>query len=265
MKTVEILSARNTFIPAILTLPANVKNPPVVLMAHGHGGSKDENGLFVLFAESMAKAGIATLRMDFPGCGDSKESFVENNRLSFMLADVASCKDWLVAQNIIDKNRMGIFGYSMGGRIAAVAVSEDPQYKAAAFLSPAVFSGVLVPGDADASTLYETAKKEGKATFTTFWRTEQTLGVGYFDDMQNIPPLDKIDRFKGDLLLVTGSADVVIPPATAELLTKMAVNVRSSKTLEVPEAGHDYGFASGSTDITMQAVDAITDFFKAKI
>ena len=76
-ENVTILS-RGAKVPAVLTVPAVKGRVPLVVMAHGHGGSKDEAGGFTAIAEALAKEGIASIRMDFPGCGASVEPFTQN-------------------------------------------------------------------------------------------------------------------------------------------------------------------------------------------
>ena len=90
--------------------------------AHGHGGTKDENGGFTAIAETLAARGIATIRMDFPGSGASTEPFIQNN-LTNMIADVAAARAYAIASAPIDTKAIGIFGYSMGGRVAILSAS----------------------------------------------------------------------------------------------------------------------------------------------
>ena len=109
-------------LPAIFTVPRVAGKYPLVVMAHGHGGTKDENGGFTAIAETLAARGIATIRMDFPGSGASTEPFIQNN-LTNMIADVAAARAYAIASAPIDTKAIGIFGYSMGGRVAILSAS----------------------------------------------------------------------------------------------------------------------------------------------
>lgn len=98
--TTVTLVSRGVRVPAILTAPKVTGRYPLVVMAHGHGGSKDENGGFTAVAETLASRGVASIRMDFPGCGASVEPFTENN-ITNMMADVAAARAYAIANAAI--------------------------------------------------------------------------------------------------------------------------------------------------------------------
>ncbi len=74
---VEIDSVRGTKIQAVLDLPADMPEAgyPLVVFAHGFQGSKEESGAFTDVAKGLAEQGIASLRLDFPGCGEESGRF----------------------------------------------------------------------------------------------------------------------------------------------------------------------------------------------
>ena len=60
------LKSRGIEIPAVVNLPDGDQTAlPLVVLVHGHGGSKDENIGFPAIAAELAKRGIASIRMDF--------------------------------------------------------------------------------------------------------------------------------------------------------------------------------------------------------
>ncbi len=136
------IQSRGVAVPVSYVTPAIGADErfPLVVMAHGHGGSRHEGGGYRLVAEAMAKNGIASIRMDFPGCGDSTESFTNNN-LSNMLLDLQAARDYAASRPEIDDDRVGLLGYSMGGRLVALLAEMDPSYKVMAAWTPAVTDG----------------------------------------------------------------------------------------------------------------------------
>jgi len=124
------VSSRGVAVPATYVHPVAEGDEkfPLVVLAHGHGGTRHEAGGFTSLAEELATRGIASIRMDFPGCGDSVESFANNN-LTNMLTDIRASRDYALLQPNIDRDRVGIHGFSMGGRLALMATAADPTYK----------------------------------------------------------------------------------------------------------------------------------------
>ena len=260
-ETVSI-EANGRTIPAVVTLPVGEGPFPAVVLNHGHGGNKDEGTGFGGIAEALAEAGIASIRMDFPGCGDSTEPFTENT-LSNMIADSNAAKDYLVANYPVDADKLGILGYSMGGRVALeIITAEDNPYKATLILS-----GLSTPGDeAIANILPEgmtvedaiaVAEEKGSYDYTTQYGQNLSLSAQWFTDML-VDPLANIDNYTGPMLVIHGDKDDVVTDATNKLTVS---SYPAAEELIVPDADHGYGFYSDQPDVTAMVEGSITDFF----
>ena len=260
-ETVSI-EANGRIVPAVVTLPVGEGTFPAVVLNHGHGGNKDEGTGFGGIAEALAEAGIASIRMDFPGCGDSTEPFTENT-LSNMIADSNAAKDYLVANYPVDADKLGILGYSMGGRIALeIITAEDNPYKATLILS-----GLSTPGDeAIANILPEgmtvedaiaVAEEKGSYDYTTQYGQNLSLSAQWFTDML-VDPLANIDNYTGPMLVIHGDKDDVVTDATNKLTVS---SYPAAEELIVPDADHGYGFYSDQPDVTAMVEGSITDFF----
>jgi len=258
-----LIASRNTTIPVTLTTPKDsTQNPttalPLVVMLHGHGGDRHEAGGFTQIAERLAGAGIASIRMDFAGCGDSTEPF-RNNRMTTMLADARAARDHALNSINVDTRRMAIMGFSMGGRLAVTLAHEDPRFQALALWAPSVDAGTtgLVDflGGPDAlAKAKATAVKNGFVPFTTSWGQKQELSAGWFTDMEASQPLDLITGFKGALYVLYGDQDTVVPPAEAERLISAATRSRNARSFSVAGADHGLGLFSDEPKLTEQAV-----------
>lgn len=251
-------------VPTTVVVPDGEGPFPVVVMNHGHGGGRQENGGFGKVADALAKEGILTIRMDFPGSGDSKEPFTEGY-LSNMISDSNASLDYVLENYPADPDRLGIFGYSMGGRIAlTIAGSVDNPYRAVALLAPSGNPGeeLMVPflgGQAEYDRLYaEASGDKGYAEFLTQWGQTQQLSKTWFDELLVSKPLDAIGNFKGDMLIVYGDKDVVVP---AEVNQAVAAAYPAAKVVVVPEADHGYGFYSDQPDVSALVESSIVEFF----
>src|SRR5690349_11530430 len=69
---------RGEQIVGMLHLPEGRGRHPAVLLLHGFTGTKSEaHGMFVKMSRALVDHGIASLRFDFRGSGDSGGSFEE--------------------------------------------------------------------------------------------------------------------------------------------------------------------------------------------
>ncbi|MDX1404941.1 MAG: alpha/beta fold hydrolase [Woeseiaceae bacterium] len=237
---------------------------PLVVIAHGHGGSRNESGAFRWVAEELAARGVASIRMDFPGCGDSSESFANNN-LSNMLKDIEASRDYAVRQPNIDPDRVGLFGWSMGGRLAILAAEQDDTYKAIATWAPAAQDGassmVNFLGGPDAYQAFKArAERDGSVPFTTRWGQDQELGYRFFTDMEQSAPLESVTAFEGPLLVLYGDRDDVVLPEVSDALVEAAVNSEVVVRYVIQGADHGLGVFSDEPHYTKEAVDTTVSF-----
>lgn len=258
------ISSRETQIPATLVMPTSRPGPiPLVVMIHGHGGSREEAGSFTRVANRLASAGIASIRMDFPGCGESDEPFYRNN-LTNMLADVRAAQAYAQANVVVDPRHVALLGYSMGGRLAALA-SATNDYRAIVMWAPAVENGAsdvvdMLGGDERYAQMRATAASDGYVDFETFWGQPQQLGLQWFEDMEQSMPLDAIAAFRGDLLLIHGGEDRVVLPAVSEHAVAVAAKANSVSLTIIDAADHGFGLFDGRDAIAAQLIDDTVGF-----
>lgn len=109
----------------VLHLPEHFTPPfPAVLMIHGLAGTKaGRHRLYVRLAEKLSKMGIASLRLDMRGCGDSEGDF-SRITVDTQVADALLGLDFLTSHPFISKDQIGILGRSMGGAVAVLVAKE---------------------------------------------------------------------------------------------------------------------------------------------
>lgn len=136
-----------THLAGTLTLPKSKGPHPVVVLVSGTGPQDRNSNIFghqpfLLIADKLTRAGIAVLRVDDRGVGESKGD-TNNANEADKSGDVVGAMKWLATQPEIDPKRIGILGHSEGGVLAAMAAAEADE-PAAAFV--VLFAAPGLPG-----------------------------------------------------------------------------------------------------------------------
>lgn len=127
MKTEEVFfKSEDKKISGILHLPGR-ENPPCVIASHGLLSSKDSEK-YIAFGESMAGEGMAVLRFDFRGIGES-EGGEEDNTISKKIVDLSAAIDF-VRSRVDLGDQIGLMGSSLGGFLSLSKASMDKEIRA---------------------------------------------------------------------------------------------------------------------------------------
>lgn len=222
-KNIEIPGTRGN-IPATIQLPAKSargEELPLVVLCHGFTGNRQGDGHFAPLAEDLAAHGIATVRLDFAGCGDSTEPYA-NYTLANMAADVDSMIGYM--QATYGTGKTALVGHSMGGRLASL-YPQLGQYPvtALALWSPANGTGLQgleflsIDNFAAVEELAARADAEGSVAA---WGVE--LSAAYIDGMRDSDPNAALQE-SGLPVLLTYSGNERILSDTTQTETKAAV------------------------------------------
>jgi fermentation-respiration switch protein FrsA (DUF1100 family) len=182
----EILSD-DLKLQGVLTAPES-DSWPLVILCHGFLSHKDSSK-YKRLAQIFAQESIATVRFDFRGCGDSEG----------LLAESSISRRWRDLQRVIAKGleldgldgRLGLLGSSLGGYVALLEASRNPQVRCvAAWSTP--------------SHLLDLAKRLPEVSPVEFSQEchEDLLTV------ELLPRLENVQR----VLIVHGEKDQQVPP-----------------------------------------------------
>ena len=117
----------NHEIPAVWVCPDETGPFPAMVLCHGTASHKDEVGnLFVRLANRLAEQGIASIRFDYAGCGESREK-EEALTFSGEIEDTCCIYHAMCQFKHSDQNRVGILGFSQGARIMAAVLDKIPE------------------------------------------------------------------------------------------------------------------------------------------
>lgn len=113
---------------ATLTLPKKEGKFPVAIIISGSGPHNRNGDMFghkpyFVIADFLTKSGIAVLRFDERGVGESEGDF-ETATITDLSSDVKSAINYLKNREEINSSKIGLIGHSIGGIIAPKVASE---------------------------------------------------------------------------------------------------------------------------------------------
>ncbi|MFK7844896.1 MAG: alpha/beta hydrolase family protein [Rhodothermales bacterium] len=109
-----------------LFIPETSGPHPAVILVHGGGNHVDRlRSTPHFFAPRLAQCGFAALVYDKRGTGDSGGDYSVSTFDDF-IADAGAGAQLLAAHQSIDKSRIGVLGFSQGGRLAPVIAVRYP-------------------------------------------------------------------------------------------------------------------------------------------
>lgn len=236
---VTFRNSRGQKLYGVLHLPRGGVKTPIVIMVHGFTDDKTgDNRLFVKFAREVAPRGIAVLRFDFAGSGDSEGDFAEIT-LSSEIEDLRSAIDFVSSLPEIDTNFITLLGYSLGGAVSIYTASVDQRINAFIGWAPvshleATFQRIL------GKEAFQLAGNFGKAACRNGDK-QFYLQRDFFFDLQNLNPQLDISKISPrPTLLIQGLSDEKVPPTETEILFESAKNPKEIHFIR--GAGHTFAF-----------------------
>ena len=197
-KYLELKADNGTTLYGQLLLPPNSNNNKVPVIVNIYGGPAAQvvvdqwpqwAGASALFAQILAQDGFAVFSVDNRGTPNRGKKFSAAIRHEFgeiELRDQLTALDQLFAQNPrLDRNRVGIWGWSNGGSMTLYALTHSDRFQAGASVAP-------VTDWRDYDSIY----------------TERYQGLPSEDSAVYANPITKFaDRLNGALVLAHGTED----------------------------------------------------------
>ncbi len=226
----------------MLHFPPGGKRPPLVIGVHGMISDKASPKQIEL-ARRLNEIGIAYLRFDHRGCGESDGAFRSVTTFAGRKADVLSAIG-AARSSMRFGEKFGIFGSSMGGAAGLAAATEGEEIAAIVTLAAPIRSDFFDSALRHLESVGETqALTESKALPVEGLRFDLT---------------DRLFRLK-NLLAIHGADDRIVPVTHARELYEKA---GEPKALVIQEGG-DHRMS----DPVHQAVfmEAAVDFFQKRL
>jgi dipeptidyl aminopeptidase/acylaminoacyl peptidase len=219
------------------------RRPATIVLTHGYGADQDE---LLPSAAALHDAGFSVATYDGRGSGASEGEITFG---TLEQDDLRSVVDHVAGRDDVDPQRIGAFGFSMGGATTILAAARDERIKAVAadsawadardWLRPSVTAMVLHPRD----------------RFS--WLSLKLVELRTATRLGDLKPAREIHRLGSrPLLLIHGEADTVVPVRDAEL--NLAAARGPKQLVRVPGAAHGDTIRPGGA----AAGDRLTAFFE---
>lgn len=208
---------------------------PAVLFLHGFTGTKVEGRrLFVRLARRLAACGIASLRIDFRGSGDSAGDASEMT-VSSERADALAALRFLAERDDVDSDRIAILGMSLGGMIAAYTLAAMPTVKTAVLWNPVAFPKELIDRRMTPET--EATLASNGVLDDGGW----PIGKSFIEEMKTADPLAAVRDVRIPTLIVGSTEDEIVPHAHAEAYSEvLRKNTPESHLHRIIGSGHTF-------------------------
>ena len=259
-ETVETIDAGDHQIPATVCVPTAEGKHPAVVMLHGTGSSRDEagNGYKTAAPVLAEKYGVATIRIDFMGNGESTADYMGYTFKS-AVSDALAAANYMAGLDNIDGDKLGVMGWSQGGTDALLCCAWHPE----TFKSIVTWAGApsMVLDGIFGQELYEEAKKNGFFVMDFGWRTPLNVSLDWCEDVMNTDVLKEFEAYEGPVLAIAGTADVTVDPEWSNKIVAANKNA-ASKTFFIEGMDHTFNvFAEADFASLLSAVDATGAFF----
>ncbi len=195
--------------------PAKEARHPAVLMLHGFTGQRIENGfMFVRLARALAGAGFAAVTFDFLNSGESDGAF-EEMLVSQELADALRMTQWLSHQPFVDRSRLSLLGFSLGGLVASCVTARTEVYRSLVLLAPTTEQNLGRHAQREGRCELPPSTSGAGLTAESIQFGPHCLHPSFFDDLKKLNSVADCVKNPRPTLLVQGTEDQAVAPTVS--------------------------------------------------
>ncbi len=220
---------------------------PMVVLCHGFMGNM-QSDLLIKIAELLQERGIASIRFDFNGHGQSEGRFQDMTVLN-EIVDAKKVIEYVTALPYVGS--VAIAGHSQGGVVAAMTAGElgAEKIKSVVLLAPAA---VLRDDAIRGSTMGATYDPFNPGEYVELFRGLR-LGAEYIRTAFSMPIYETSAEYNGPALIIHGTGDRVVPYTYGERFHQLW---EGSELIILDRA--DHGFSKQTSEVAASSADFLS-------
>ncbi|MEE1760866.1 alpha/beta hydrolase [Streptomyces sp. SP18BB07] len=214
--------------------PPEARHPTVVFV-HGFTSNRIELPNFVAMSRLLAAEGIASVRFDLSGHGESDGDFFDVT-ITGEIAETRSVLSTVRTLDFVDPERIGLVGMSMGGVVASITAGEEPGITALCLWSPAA----VAPFEIGSGYLKgrELAPEIAEKGYVD--ADGHRMSAALVEDIAGLDVYGRSGAYTGPVHILHGDKDVIAP---LEYARRYLDHYGANAELEIVE-GADHGWGS---------------------
>lgn len=223
---------------AVLQTPDGQSKYPLVMILHGFTGNKNEE-LLKNIADNLEAAGIASMRFDFNGHGQSDGAF-EDMTVPNEIVDAKKVLAYI--DKLPNVTAVGITGHSQGGVITSMLAGElgAKKIKCIVLMAPAP----ILRDDSLRGKLFNIEyDPKNPPEYIDF--NGHKVGRNYFLTAQTLPIFEVAKKFTGSVLMIHATGDTISPYTYS---SDYYNDIYKRGTVELID-GSDHGFTGNKSHV----------------
>ena len=256
--TTLTIDGSNGKLSAVIQKPQTAQGQqiPMVILMHGFGGNKDGvyemSPILKTMADKLEAQGIATIRFDFNGHGESEGEFWQMT-VPNLIEDAMKVYEYV--RDLRYVSTVSVLGHSQGGVVASMVAGKlGAEIKSAVLMAPAaVLRDDIIRGNFMGAT-FDPLNLQGD--YIEIYGGAMKLGTEYIRQALELPIYETAALYKGPLCVMHGKKDEMVPYTYGIRFAQQSDN---AELYLLPEENHTF------TQDMQRDTDILVDFFVRNI
>lgn len=242
-----------------IDLPRSAPPWPVIIIVHGFSGDRIGRSYhFVEFGRTLNALGMACVRFDHAGCGES----TGDQRLYHMGSierDCTAVGQWLSRDGRFDMARLGVVGSSMGG-LGGLMSAARFHAKGLLLWAPVCDLPGITKEVAPPDQVQKSIEQVGFAPFKGL-----RIGPTYFDYLDHLDPAEQIKSLRCPVFIAHAREDQAVPiEHSREYLRLCHSHSVSCELMEFEGSTHDFHLEPARSKLIRESVQRMSRWLVQK-